>query len=128
MSKRTIPFKSLEYNKRQLFKLKNYNFTQLDVKSTEEIIQESANDYDLSKFFDMYENIFYEIPKNGALSHTTLIKDSSEYIDFVQNNAELELLQKEIGNLRIQLLNEQQKNIQSLSSNLSSSISNANNN
>ena len=75
----------------------------------------------------MYENIFYEIPKNGAFSHTTLIKDSSEYIDFVQNNTELELLQREIADLRIQLLNEQQKNVLSLSSKLSSSISNANN-
>ena len=33
------------------------------------------------KFFDGYEKHFYKIPKEGQLSHTTLINQSKEYLD-----------------------------------------------
>ena len=60
----------------------------------------------------MYNDLFYSIPEYGDVnSHEFLIKKSSEYINFTQNNDEIIALQNEIADLRVQLLEEQKLNI-----------------
>ena len=38
-------------------------------------------DEDIEQFFQIYREIFYDIPKRGEQSHTKLIEDSKDYIE-----------------------------------------------
>ena len=63
----------------------------------------------LDDFFTLYTNLFYEIPKEGELnSHSYLIKESSEYINFEQINEDIQALLEEITSLRTELLEKEQ--------------------
>ena len=55
-------------------------------------------------FFNVYNNLFFLIPKTGPNSHTTLIDESSEYVDYQPNQAEIQALLDEIAELREQNL------------------------
>jgi len=57
----------------------------------------------------MYNNMFYEIPQRGPNSHESLIVRSTDYIDYVFENQSIEALQREITELREQLLEEQER-------------------
>ena len=64
----------------------------------------------VEQFFDLYNSIFYDIPAEGDVnSHEFLIKTSSEYIGFEDENELIKLLQAEIANLRQELLANQQQ-------------------
>ena len=55
----------------------------------------------VGEFFQLYDELFYDIPALGATnSHEYLVKTSGEYIDFDQQNEIIEALQQEITNLR----------------------------
>jgi hypothetical protein len=59
----------------------------------------------VSEFFKIYDNIFYDIPSTGVInSHEYLIKRSSEYIQPSQINEDTQLLIDEINILRQDLL------------------------
>lgn len=86
------------------------SFTQLGVKTLQEQLE---NQPTINDFFTMYNDLFYEIDEVGATnSHEYLIKKSTEYIAFDEVNEEVELLQKEIGELRIELLDSQKRVIE----------------
>ena len=55
-------------------------------------------------FFNIYNNLFFLIPKTGPNSHTTLIDESSNYINYLPNQAEINALLEEIADLREQNL------------------------
>jgi len=38
-------------------------------------------DEDIEQFFQIYREIFYDIPKRGTQSHTTLVEDGKDYIE-----------------------------------------------
>jgi len=93
------------FNKRDYEKTINTSFTQLGVKSIQEQINEQPT---VQEFFDMYNQLFYEINELGPTnSHEYLIKTSSEYIAFDENNEVIEALQNEIAQLREELLEAQ---------------------
>jgi len=76
----------------------------------------------VDEFFNLYDVLFYEIPSNGATnSHEYLVKTSGDYINFEQENEDVQALLDEITSLRQDLLaaNEQ---ILTLQTNISSSI------
>ena len=52
----------------------------------------------------MYNNLFYQIPQNGPLSHTSLIEQSGEYVSYDAVNDSLVAAQEEINLLRTDLL------------------------
>ena len=59
----------------------------------------------VSEFFDLYNAIFYDIPSNGSInSHEYLVKTSGEYINFEQNDEDIQALLDEITTLRHDLL------------------------
>ena len=58
----------------------------------------------IGDFFNIYNNLFFLIPKTGPNSHTTLITESSEYIEYQPNQVEIEALLDEITELREQNL------------------------
>ena len=111
--KQNIEFEKTIFSKRQYEKNINISFTELDTLSLQEQIDETPSIID---FFQMYNELFYDIPQLGNInSHEFLIKKSTQYIGFDQNNEEIEALQNEISQLRIELL-ESQKQLQDLQS------------
>ena len=82
----------------------------MGVKSIQEQINEQPT---VQEFFDMYNQLFYEINELGPTnSHEYLIKTSSEYVAFDENNEIIESLQNEIAQLREELLEAQQQSTQ----------------
>jgi hypothetical protein len=96
------------FNKRDYEKTISTSFTQLGVKTIQEQIDEKPS---VQEFFDLYNELFYEINELGPTnSHEFLIKTSTEYIAFDDNNEIIEALQKEIADLRAELLEAQKQN------------------
>jgi hypothetical protein len=59
------------------------------------------NTITVSEFFELYTNIFYDIPTEGDInSHTYLVAKSGEYIDAEQINQDIQILLDEITALR----------------------------
>jgi hypothetical protein len=59
------------------------------------------NTITVSEFFELYTNIFYDIPTEGDInSHTYLVAKSGEYVGADQVNQDIQLLLDEITNLR----------------------------
>ena len=105
-----IKFSKQVYDKNQYTKVIDTAFKQLGVQSIQETIN---NQPTTNQFFDMYNDLFYDINELGEInSHEYLIKKSSEYIDFDANQEEIEALQAEIANLREELLDAQKQNIE----------------
>jgi len=74
--------------------------------------QEPTPDPTVDEFFEMYTDLFYEIPKEGETnSHTFLIKESGEYVNFDQINDDIQVLLEEITALRTELLEKDQTNL-----------------
>jgi hypothetical protein len=98
------------YNKNNYQKVIDTSFTQLGVKTIQQQLdtQPTVND-----FFQMYNDLFYDIPETGEInSHEYLIKKSSEYVGFDANNEEIQALQAEIAQLRTDLLDTQKQLIE----------------
>ena len=59
---------------------KNKQTTDFINTSFSELIKSNPN-YNVSKFFEVYNDLFYDIPKKGEKSHNSLIVQSQEYIN-----------------------------------------------
>ena len=95
------------FNKRDYQKTINTSFTQLDVQSVQEQLSQQTT---VSEFFNLYNELFYEINELGETnSHEYLIKTSSQYINFDENDELIQALQNEIAQLREELLEAQQQ-------------------
>ncbi len=98
------------YDKRQYTKVIDTSFKQLGVQTIQEQIDQQPT---VDDFFNMYNELFYQIPELGATnSHEYLIKKSSEYIAFDANQDEIIALQNEIAQLRTDLLEAQKQVIE----------------
>ena len=101
------------FNKRAYLKTIDTSFKELGVQTIQEQIDAQPT---VQEFFDMYNNLFYNINQLGPInSHEYLVKTSQEYIGAQENNELIELLQAEIASLREQLL-ESQKQMTNLTS------------
>ena len=95
------------FNKAQYSKTIDTTFNTLGVKTIQEQLDEQPN---TEEFFSLYNELFYDIPELGKTnSHEFLIKQSSEYINFEEENEIIEELQKEISQLREDLLDSQKQ-------------------
>jgi hypothetical protein len=105
-----INFNKQVYNKGDYTKIIDTSFKQLGVQTIQQQIDEQPT---VNDFFNMYNELFYDIPETGEInSHEYLIKKSSEYIDFEANQEEIAALQAEIAQLRIDLLDSQKQVIE----------------
>ena len=72
------------------------------------IVEEELSTPSIPEFFQIYNQLFYQIPKEGTLSHTTLIQQSQEYVGDQQTNDEIDALIQEINGLRETVLEQQE--------------------
>jgi len=90
------------FNRQQFDDTISTNFTELGVNT----VDPSTFDPSLATvgdFFTIYQTLFYQIPKTGDVnSHEFLIKESTEYTQFVAQQAEIDALLAEIDELRAQ--------------------------
>ncbi len=94
------------FNKRDYIKTIDTSFNELQSTTIQELVDSSPT---IQDFFNLYEELFYEIDELGETnSHEYLIKTSSEYINFDANDELIEALQLEIAQLREELLEAQQ--------------------
>lgn len=92
------------YVRSQYEKVIDTKFSQLATTITPSQAESTVEDL-VSKFFQDYENLFYSIPKTGTTnSHEYLIKTSTEYINYVPLNDDLQALIDEINLLQQQNL------------------------
>tara|TARA_Y100000356_G_scaffold56418_1_gene45568 strand:+ start:301 stop:753 length:453 start_codon:yes stop_codon:yes gene_type:complete len=111
MIKQNVKFQKKVFNKIQYEKVIDTSFKELGVESIQEQLDSQPS---VSDFFQLYNDLFYSINELGETnSHEFLIKKSSEYIDFEENNEIIEALQKEIAELRTELLDTQKQLISS---------------
>ena len=95
------------FNKKSYIKTIDTSFKELGVQTIQEQINEQPS---VQEFFDLYNELFYNINELGPTnSHEFLIKTSSEYIGFEDENELINLLQAEIASLREQLLASQKQ-------------------
>jgi len=102
-----IKFEKQVFGKDQYEKVIDTSFKQIDQTPPVEILAETPS---VNDFFSLYNELFYDIPEKGVTnSHEFLIKQSSEYINFEEDNEEIEALREEISSLRIELLETQKQ-------------------
>jgi hypothetical protein len=95
------------YNKNNYQKVIDTSFNQLGVKTISQQLDEQPT---VEDFFQMYNDLFYDIPELGINnSHEYLVKTSGGYIAFDPNSEEIEALQAEIAQLRTELLDAQKQ-------------------
>jgi hypothetical protein len=117
-----IQLSDVVYDKDSYEQLVDTSFSSQEISPDSPNIDNINEEATVDDFFEMYNELFYEIPQNGEINtHQFLVQKSGDYINFDPNQEEIEALQKEIGELRTELLQEQTKNIE-LQSGVSSSI------
>jgi len=97
-----ISFDKSVFNKDDFDKLINRNFNQL-INNIDD--QESAS-FTLDDFFQLYENLFIQIPKEGDInSHRYMMNRSAEYLGIrLADETDIQALFNEITVLRNDLL------------------------
>lgn len=87
------------YNRAQFTKAVNTSFTEFGV--TGEPEPSIVSQVDINTFFEAYDALFLEIPKQGGTqSHQYLANRSGEYAGGEDVNAEIEALTAEVTDLR----------------------------
>ena len=104
-----VKFAKQVYNKGYYTKVIDTSFKQLGVQTVQQQIDSRPT---IEAFFEMYNELFYDIPETGNNSHEYLVTKSSEYINFQPNLEEITALQAEIAQLRIDLLESQKQAIE----------------
>lgn len=98
-----VDVKKTVFNKPQYIKTIDTTFSELGVTNMVEDIESTV---DVTKFFEYYDELFYEIPATGETnSHEFLVKTSGEYINYNQDSDIIQALQEEISALRQENLN-----------------------
>lgn len=95
------------FDKAQYEKTIDTTFNELGVTT---IAEELESQPSVEEFFSLYNQLFYVIPELGEInSHEFIIQQSSAYVDSEVNNEVIEELQREISQLRTQLLDSQRQ-------------------
>ena len=85
------------YNKSAYLNTINNSFTELLPIS----LPSNVDSVSVGEFFQIYDDLFYEIPKKGEInSHEYLIKQSTDYIGAQDVSNEIQALLEEITSLR----------------------------
>jgi hypothetical protein len=99
-----IPIEKQVYDKFSFSKVVDTQFHQLlNNNATEE-----TPVFTLDDFFQLYEQLFYQIPKEGDTnSHRYMLEKSAEYLGVIVSQDDIQALLEEITTLRQQILDTQ---------------------
>ena len=93
MTKQKVNLTRIVYNKEDYQKTIDTSFNELLPPSP--ITEDDS--ITVEQFFVYYNQLFFDIPKTGVDSHSTLIEQSSEYVGDEQVNPEIEALIQEVN-------------------------------
>jgi len=110
MAQERIKLTKKVYDKSAANDLLNRSFS--EIIGPNDITNNTNLDVNIKQLFTLYNDLFYDIPKIGPQSHTTLFKQSRDYIGnyFDSKDAEIESLIDQIVDLEQKLSNEDQPN------------------
>ena len=92
------------FNKTAFNNTVDTNFTELD-QLPPDLSFFDPNLATVNDFFNIYQNLFFEIPKFGTTnSHEYLVVESTAYTNFIENQEQIDALLEEIVDLREQNL------------------------
>jgi len=96
-----IPIERQVFDKDAFSRVVNTRFSQLINQQQDE----ETPEFTLEDFFELYENLFYQIPKEGDTnSHRYMLERSAEYLGIIVSQDDIQALLDEITNLRQQVL------------------------
>jgi hypothetical protein len=99
-----IPIEKQVFDKNTFGKVVNTQFNQL-------LNQQGAEDnltFTLDDFFVLYDELFYQIPKEGETnSHRFILQREAEYLGVIIDQTDIQALLDEITSLRQQVLDSQ---------------------
>jgi len=100
-----IPVQKTVFNKNNYEQVININFSQL----LNNQVTEDTPSFTVDDFFQLYENLFYQIPKEGDInSHRYIIQKEADLLGINIDNTNVQALLDEITTLRQELLDTQQ--------------------
>ena len=98
-----IPIEKQVFDKESYGKVIDTQFSQL-LKN----VSEETPTFTLEDFFELYEQLFYQIPKEGDTnSHRYILNKEADYLGVIVNQDDIQALLEEITNLRQQVLDTQ---------------------
>ena len=98
-----IPIEKQVFDKNSFGKVINTQFSQLLNNVSEE-----TPVFTIEDFFQLYDQLFYQIPKEGDTnSHRYMLEKSADYLGIIVNQDDIQALLEEITNLRQQVLDTQ---------------------
>jgi hypothetical protein len=98
-----IPIEKQVFDKNTFGKVIDTQFSQLLNNVSEE-----TPVFTLEDFFQLYEQLFYQIPKEGdADSHRFILEKEADYLGVIVNQDDIQALLEEITTLRQQVLDTQ---------------------
>lgn len=99
-----IPIEKQVFDKNQFGKVIDTEFTQLLNQQTEV----PTPTFTLEDFFTLYDQLFYQIPKEGdANSHRYILQREADYLGVIIDQDDIQALLDEITALRQQVLDAQ---------------------
>ena len=100
----SVDLKREAFNRKQFDDTVNTNFTELGI-STADPATFDPSLATVGDFFTIYQTLFFQIPKEGDVnSHLFLVKESTEYLQYIAQQEEIAALMEEITELRQQNL------------------------
>ena len=99
-----IPIERTVFDKNTFGKVINTRFSQFLTDSEEA----ETPIFTIDDFFELYEQLFYQIPKEGDTnSHRYILEKEADYLGVIINQDDIQALLDEITSLRQQLLDTQ---------------------
>jgi len=100
-----IPVQKTVFNKNNYEQVIDINFSQL----LNNQVTEDTPSFTVDDFFQLYESLFYQIPKEGDInSHRYIIQKEADLLGINIDNTNVQALLDEITTLRQELLDTQQ--------------------
>ena len=119
-----IDLKREAFNRKQFNDTINTQFTELGIGNQPDPANFDPSLATVGDFFTIYQSLFFQIPKEGDVnSHLFLIKESTEYLNYIAQQEEIEALLAEIAELRTQNL-ELVADLQTVTDSLTEAIAN----
>jgi len=99
-----IPIEKQVFDKNTFSKVIDTQFHQL----LNNQVAEETPTFTIDDFFELYEQLFYQIPKEGDTnSHMYIIQKEADYLGIIINQDDIQALLDEITTLRQQVLDTQ---------------------